>query len=256
MVIVPYDDTRGATALRATAAGVIEDAGHNPSSAAWPTWAVVGASAVAGLAVFGATVWVVGRIRGRRIEYPWPAPANQGIAFAEGAPRPVWPVANNSTHARRLEVPYEDVSGNLHGNAARRFRATRDGRFHVGVDLYANAGDVVLAPEAGVIVQTQSFLNGTDAMLIQGEHGVTVLLGEIAPGSWKEMGVAEGSTVERGQPVARVGRTHNGSHMLHFETYACCPTKNFPWYKGHDAPELVRDPTDYLLRALAGEMVA
>lgn len=234
---------------------MIDDGRRNPD-APWPTWAVVGASTAAGLAFFGVTVWAVGRIRGRRIEYPWPAPKDQGVLFAEGARRPLWPVAPNSTHARRLEVAYKDIYGKIHGNGSRRFRTTRAGRYHVGIDLYANAGDVVLAPEDGVVVNTQTFLNGTDAMLIEGNHGITVLLGEIAPGSWREMGVDKGSKVKRGQPVARVGLTHNGSHMLHFETYACCPIKNYSWYQGRPAPELVRDPSDYLLRALAGEMVA
>ena len=46
--------------------------------------------------------------------------------------------------------------------------------------------------------------------------------------------------------------TANGSHMLHFETYTCCPTKNESWYRGSKAPPHVLDPTDYLLRAASG----
>lgn len=246
-MIAPRELSHGGLPASAAVAGEIGWRRNPP----WPDWALIGASAGAGLLVIGAVALGVHAWRNRRASYPWPRPIDTGVPMAEGFGRPVWPVAATSRHARRLEVAYRDVHGKIHGNMSRRFTASRDGRFHVGIDLYANAGDPVLAPEDGKVVQIQSFLNGTDMMMVQGNHGITVLLGEIAPGSWKEFGVQEGSTVVRGQPVARVGLTDNESHMLHVETYACCPDDNEPWYKSKARPELIRDPTDYLLRAMA-----
>jgi murein DD-endopeptidase MepM/ murein hydrolase activator NlpD len=153
-------------------------------------------------------------------------------------------------------VPYLDTQGQWHGNSSRAFKASRDGRFHAGIDLYANAGDVLVAPEAGVVVGRQTFLNGTGAMLIQLDSGITVLLGETMMGGAEEVArrynaqpVVVGSRVRAGQPVTVVGKTDNGSHMLHIETYTCCPTDNDPWYVGRPPPKLLRDPTDWLLRA-------
>lgn len=187
--------------------------------------------------------------------YPWPRPKNVGAPFAMGDPRPIWPIHSDSDHSKEYEVAYRDVNGKIHGNASRRFLADRpNGRFHVGIDLYADASDVVLAPESGKIINAQDFLEsipGQDAILIQGYNGVTVLLGELMGASWKQFGLEEGSIVQKGQPVGRVGMTAGGSHMLHIETYSCCPTTNSPWYKGKPRPKHVLDPSDYLLRAKA-----
>lgn len=180
---------------------------------------------------------------------------NVGAPFAQGDPDPVWPVAPSSTHKRRLEVAYRDAAGKVHGNGSRRFKASRGSgaRYHAGIDLYADAGDIVLAPEDGQLVAQQNFLNtipGKDALLVQGNQGVTFLLGEVTANSWKEFGLDIGSYVLKGQPVARVGLTSKGSHMLHFETYRWGVQKNTSWKAGQPAPKDLLDPTDYLLRAL------
>lgn len=203
--------------------------------------------------------FVIHRARAPRLaKYPEPRPKAHGVPFAFGDPAPLWPL-KSSKNDRWLEVAYEDHTGKYHGNASRRFMATRPSqgtptRYHTGVDLYANPGDVVLAPESGIVVSTQEFLPGIageDAILIRGYQGVTVLLGEMARDSWEEFGVKDGSAVKKGQPVGRIGLTANGSHMLHIETYSCCPTKNQSWYIGKPRPDNVLDPSDYLLRARA-----
>lgn len=216
-------------------------------------------------AILGVAAAVIARRLARpagRAKVDGPAPMNQGAPFARGAAHPVWPIWS-SKNPRWREVAYLDVNGRGHGNATRRFKATRHGdqgaRFHVGIDLYANAGDVVVAPEAGTIVAAQNYLGtipGDDALLLQGDHGVTFILGEIVAKSWEDFGLQIGSRVGRGQPIARVALTSKGSHMLHFETMSCCPTKNQPWFKGKPLPPNVLDPTEYLLRARSGSALA
>lgn len=220
-------------------------------------WGVAGA-AVGALAL---------RWSGRTVSggggHPYPDPKPKGVPFAGGPARPVWPIAANSTNPRRYEVAYHDVSGHTHGNAGgRAFKALRSSgsRYHSGIDLYADAGDLVLAPEDGEIVEDQNFLNtipGEDAMLIQGDSGTTILLGEIVAESMTtRFGLREGDRVRAGQPVAVIAKTANGSHMLHFETYAEGTERNRRWLVGHQPDPALRDPTGYLLRARAGAVVA
>lgn len=178
-------------------------------------------------------------------------PKKRGAPFAQAPNSVVWPIPN-SNNPRRFEVAYRDVNGKNHGNGARAFRASRGERHHGGIDLYADAGDIVVAPESGTLVAQQNFLNtipGKDAILIQGDSGNVILLGEIVAKSFEDFGLSMGSRVKAGQPVAKVGLTSNGSHMLHFETYTQGATKNARWYKGQEAPSTLRDPSDYLLKA-------
>ena len=181
-----------------------------------------------------------------------PQPQNRGVAFAVGAPSPVFPVGP-SNNSRRGEVGYLDVNGKTHGNGSRKFMATRkNNRYHAGIDLYAEAGDAVLAPESGRIVSTQNFLGsipGDDAMVFAGDSGVVFLLGEIKEDSWKEFGLDIGSAVAQGQALARVGLTVNGSHMLHFETYTAGTKRSAKWYRDSAPPGNLLDPTLYLLRS-------
>ena len=189
--------------------------------------------------------------------HPYPPPKNKGVPFAQSPASPIWPIDPSSKNKRKFEVAYKDINNGRHGNQARAFKASRGkgSRYHAGIDIYANAGDIVRAPEAGVIVADQNFLGtipGEDAMLIQGDSGTVVLLGEIVAESMTtHYGLKEGSRVERGQPVAIVGLTKNGSHMLHFETYTQGSTRNRSWKKSQGPHESLRDPTEYLLRARA-----
>lgn len=212
--------------------------------------------------LFGWLISLVSKAQNKVVSAPdtghsYPPPKNKGVPFSGGPARPAWPI-QTSTNKRKWEVAYRDVNGGKHGNMSRAFKAQRGSgaRHHAGIDLYANAGDVVVAPEDGVIVADQNFLNsipGEDAMLIQGDSGVTVLLGEIVAESMTtKFGLKEGSRVKKGQPVAIVGKTVNGSHMLHFETYTKGSTRNRSWKQGKKPHASLRDPTAYLLRARAG----
>lgn len=189
-----------------------------------------------------------GRQLGPALSVPQPA-RFRGVPFAGGNPAG-WPLQVEP--GQEVVVSYRDAAGEDHGNAARRFGAPREGvRYHVGIDLYADAGDVVRAAESGVVVRTQTFKLGTWALLVRGDSGITVNYGEVKPSSWLEFGVAEGKRVAAGQPIARVGLSSSGSHMLHLETYSCCPVENESWPMNQPAPPHVLDPTSYLLCAAA-----
>lgn len=194
------------------------------------------------------------RAAGRRIlGHGGPRPKMQGVPFAAGSMAPRWPIALSS-NSRWREVSYLDVNGQVHGRGARRFVAPRSGgaRRHAGIDLFANGGDTVVAPESGVIFADQNFLNtipGDDALLLRTDSGLVLLFGEIVANSYRDFGLRLGDRVTKGRPIARVGVTSNGSHMLHFETYRGSATRNYPWFVGKPPPAKLLDPTDYLLRA-------
>lgn len=170
------------------------------------------------------------------------------VPFAAGSPSPVWPIITNNP--KKWMVSYRTTSGSIVGNGARRFMCSRDGgeRYHVGIDLYGNPGDPVLAMEDGVIANTYPFFHGTDALILQCNTGLVINYGEVKSNSWKEFGLAKGSKVRKGQPIARVGQMTGGSHMCHFETYMPKVTRNIRYFGG-DTKEIL-NPTYYLLLAL------
>jgi murein DD-endopeptidase MepM/ murein hydrolase activator NlpD len=188
--------------------------------------------------------------------HPYAPAKNKGVPFAPGPRGPTWPIHKSSTHKRQHEVPYQDINGNRHGNQARAFRASRGGgdRYHAGIDIYADAGDVIVAPEPGTITGEQNFLNtiaGPDAILFQGDSGTVLLFGEITARSYKDFGLDLGSRVAQGQPIAKVGLTSKGSHMLHIEAYRAGTKTNKRWIASKTPPSELYDITPYLLRALA-----
>ncbi len=189
------------------------------------------------------------------------------VAFASGGERPVWPLVTNDDD--KLQVSYEDVRGLWHGRWGRHMGAKRKStdpdtgatyqRVHVGVDLFADPGDVVMTPESGEVIAALPFYKGTGAVYVLTDSGIVVNLGEIALGSWKDFGIGSGvdlgTRVLAGQPVARVGKSDDGSHMLHVETYAADVTTDeirqgrLRWIAGNDPPAKLLDPTRYLVRA-------
>jgi murein DD-endopeptidase MepM/ murein hydrolase activator NlpD len=209
--------------------------------------------AVPAIAVAGATAFVVTRLVTRRmIPAGTPEPATvSGVPFASGGPRPTWPVLTN--HEKAGLVSYQDVDGRFHGNWGRRFGAPRNDRNHAGIDLYAFAGDTVVAMLDGVVTNTQSFHLGSSAIFV--DHGpFVVMYGEVETGSWNRFGVAPGTKVSKGQPIARAdcmsGTIGNcSSHMLHLEAYAPGTSKNARWYRNAAVPQSLLDPTRLLLRA-------
>lgn len=175
------------------------------------------------------------------------APAQEnGISFAvPTAAAQCWPVLTHDRGGR--EVAYRGVSGKIYGRPGRRFLADRaDGRYHVGIDLWAEAGDVIVACEDGEIVNHYHFYNNVYALFEQCNSGLVINYGEVKPDSWREFGVQKGARVKAGQPIARVGQMTN-SAMCHFEMYVKGTTVNHRYYKGGTPPKELLNPTQYLL---------
>lgn len=185
--------------------------------------------------------------------------------FAAGGERPQWPLDTHDDD--KLRVSYEDVRGKWHGKWGREFGAKRtttrdDGtsykRVHVGVDLFADPGDIVVAPEDGEVIAALPFYKGTGAVYLLTDSGIVVNLGEVAEGSWTKYGIPTGvgrTRVRAGDSVAKIGKSDDGSHMLHVETYRADATTDeirqgaMRWKVGDDPPSKVLDPTRYLVRA-------
>ena len=214
---------------------------------------------VAGVAIaaVGVTAFVLARalsgLGGAQLPAGVAPPKQKAAPFAPIPRHPVWPVVTNDS--RLGQVSYTDIYGVTHGNWARQFGAPRskDGRNHVGVDLYGDNGDPVVAIADGTVVGLQSFELGTWAILVE-HDGFVALYGEVGPKSWKEFGVQEGSRVKRGDPIGRVGCMQGSgsnctSNMVHFETYRPGTRKNMRWYSGKNPPPEIFDPTMLLLVA-------
>ena len=160
------------------------------------------------------------------------------IPEATGDPAPAWPLASGR---RRITTDF----GKPRAEGA---------RVHVAEDLPAPQGTIVVAPEAGEIVAIHGFTSPpkfratTKAILLQTRTGPVLVLAEVEPDSWQEFGVGVGSTVQKGQPVARVG----GLGMLHFEAYTQGTRQTSRWYVADPPPPNLLDPTAYLVRALEG----
>lgn len=193
--------------------------------------------------------------------------AKTSLAFAAGSDRPGWPL--DPQLDPRMRVSYEDVRGTWHGKWGRHVGATRKStnketgetykRVHVGVDLFADDGDVVFATEPGVVLATLPYYKGLGALYVLHDSGLIVNYGEIKMNSWRDFGIKSGietgQRIEKGQPIARVGTASDGSHMLHVETFEPDVSVDeirqgdMRWIAGESAPEGVLDPTRYLVRA-------
>ncbi len=138
------------------------------------------------------------------------------------------------------------------------FGVQRKHHTHEGVDLYAPVGMPVLAVEPGQVVAVKPFTGphagpslahwlDTWAVFVEGESGV-VVYGEIAPH------VKVGATVHAGQVVGVVMRVlrnykHRPVSMLHLELHKH-GSRNAPEWLVHDnKPDVLLDPTPYLLAA-------
>ena len=178
--------------------------------------------------------------------------ASLAVPFAIGDPNPVWPV--RPSDPRGCTLSYLDFEGNSYGTRFQRFLAPRGLiRYHIGHDCIANHRDIVVAPEAGRIIKINQFLDDTDAVWIETNTGLTILLGETERGSPAEFGVDVGSEVAKGQAVARVGTTDFAQivnmHMVHVEIYAGSNTTYKSWSDGAAPPPALRNPTYYLMKA-------
>lgn len=161
---------------------------------------------------------------------------------AQGDPSPAWPVPG--------------IKPRVWTHGGKAFRAQRAGgsRFHVGIDLFAPPGEIVVATEAGVIVRAQHFLGGSWALLLQADSGPVFLFGEVTKGSWNEFGIVPGrgspprvgTRVKKGQAIARVALLPGGSSMLHFEAYSRGSKRNQSWKQSQLPHPSIRNPTHYL----------
>jgi murein DD-endopeptidase MepM/ murein hydrolase activator NlpD len=190
------------------------------------------------------------------------APVHRGVPASALPSNSTWPVL--TSHSGRLVVSYWTAAG-VRGYSGRAFAAKRtddDGpRKHAGIDLFANDGDTVVAPEDGRVLAILPFNAGTWAVYVRSMLDDRVVnLGEVEKFSWREFGVKPGQPVQVGQPLARIGVQTKGSTMLHFETYgvegvddetiiAAIRAGELSWPADAAAPRWLRDPTGYLLTA-------
>ena len=177
------------------------------------------------------------------------APLSTGKAtFAEANDAIYWPIRTKSHFGRTVSYLGED--GQDFGNGARNFLAKRgNGRAHVGVDLYGDSGDVVVAIEPGTIKNWYFFYEGVYALFVQCDSGLVINYGEVDGHSMKEFKLAVGDKVQAGQPIAKIGKMSSGSHMLHLEIYPQGTGMNHRHYFKDGDGELGkwRNPSQYLL---------
>jgi murein DD-endopeptidase MepM/ murein hydrolase activator NlpD len=186
---------------------------------------------------------------------PWvpPAPAKKvgGVKFATPTSKArFWPICTGCSGGR--EVAYIGANGRIYGRegrrflAGRRYRNGRPTRYHVGVDLWGDEGDYVVACEDGVIVNHYHFYRGVHALIVQCDSGHVINYGEVRADSWKNFGLDKGSAVKAGQPIALVGKMRHDS-MCHFEMYVKGTQRSQRWMMADPKPPALLDPTRYLL---------
>lgn len=183
---------------------------------------------------------------------PMAVPARDPVPFAPDPPAgSYWPIV--SGHPRAREVNYRAADGSYVGTrSGRAFLASRSSgaRYHVGVDLFANFDDPVVAIEDGRVLSFYGFCCGerktTNALLVE-HSNVVVNYGEVAPDSLRRAGLAIGSSVRAGQVIGYVGRNPGGSTMIHFETYVPGTTRNSRYPVSNRRPAVLLNPTPYLL---------
>lgn len=184
---------------------------------------------------------------------PKPVPSGDPVPFATSdVEDAVWPVKTSTS--RRFEVNYRAVDDtNVGANPGRQFLARRSGgsRRHVGIDLFAEHRDKVVACEDGRIVSYYTFYTtsaGEDsyALIVQHEDFV-INYGEVKGDAQREFNWRVGDRVRKGQEIARVSTTG----MLHFETYTLGTAHSHRWMVGDARPPGLLNPTRYLLRLAA-----
>lgn len=136
-------------------------------------------------------------------------------------------------------------------------------RYHAGVDIHAPRGTVVVAMEAGKIVNFQGWRSPTakqrakmspeeqarrttKALLLELDSGPVIVYGALIPDSWQEFGVSKGTRVARGQPLARVGTYPAGDEMLHIEARTRGTRAAKPWYIAEGVPSSLLNVTPLL----------
>jgi murein DD-endopeptidase MepM/ murein hydrolase activator NlpD len=126
------------------------------------------------------------------------------------------------------------------------------------VDLYCEAGELVVAVESGVVIACEPFTgpqadspwwNNTHALVVRNGWW-TVVYGELDAAGLPTVG----TTIDAGQTlgaVARVLQHDKGrpTSMLHFEMYDSSFVSPVWWKLGEPKPAGLLNPTDLLLTA-------
>ena len=167
---------------------------------------------------------------------------------------------NPKTHYSRA-VCFKGADGRATGPTAhymREFLAPRPAtakdpdRYHAGIDVFGDYHDIIVACEAGTVVNLYPFYPKDHplvwCLLVQGKSGTVINYGEVDPASLKKYGIKKGMEVVAGQPIAAVGRMVQDS-MLHFETYPAGTKANISYKKssGEGFLKNYLNPTQYLL---------
>ena len=198
---------------------------------------------------------------------PWAGPGvdpkPNGTAIFAPPSGLYWPVRNpKSSYGRAVSYMGADNKGYGFGKGTsdRHFLAGRPAggkeRFHAGIDVYGDYHDIIVACEAGTVVNQYLFYPNdkplVSCLIVQHDSGVVINYGEVDPPSLKKYGMKTGVRVQPGQPIAEVGRMIHDS-MLHFETYPSGQTRNIS-IRQDKADQLLRsiyNPTQYLLALAA-----
>jgi hypothetical protein len=183
------------------------------------------------------------------------------LELVDYAPEPprgsYWPIVTLHKLKYNIEIRSKDAVGRKKGRAFLDMREskTKEGkmraRWHAGVDLYANAGDPVVACEKGTIISLKYFYTTkksrqeTCQLLVENKHSNTVInYGEVVCNSLSRLGLKVGDEVDAGRVIGYVSDTS----MLHFETYKKGTTKNARWWMdAKTPPSNLLNPTRYLL---------
>lgn len=189
----------------------------------------------------GANAWLRIEAKGTPILY---AAKSKSPAASWDPNAPTWPLPT---------APAAWKSGSVF--AAKRPFYGPQTRYHTGIDLAAEAGTPVLAPEAGRIVDPNSGWDydektgkGVKSIIMTTVSGFTVLIGGIRPGSSP---LKAGQEVVAGQQIAEVGRYKGGDAMAHFSLYKGKLTKSKvlaqkKWELNKSKPPDLLDPAAYL----------
>lgn len=115
--------------------------------------------------------------------------------------------APDSTGVGRLRWP-------VHGRVVSAFGSQSDGKRNDGVDIAVPEGTPVKAAENGVVIYAGDGLKDFgNTVLVRHDNGIVTVYGHNS-----EITVSRGTTVRRGQEIARSGLSGNaGSPKLHFE---------------------------------------
>lgn len=173
-----------------------------------------------------------------------------GVAFAGGAVAPLWPLPADRRSATPAKAWARGLVTTDFGDP-RPFGSTTPSRHHAGEDLRAPRGSELVATEAGrIVLIDESWYDAasgepTGVVLVATDTGIVLAYGETEPGSTRALDLDEGSRVEQGQLIARVGATN----MVHFETYLEGTTRTHRWPWHGVPPTALLDPTRYLQRA-------